>query len=306
MEKLLIIDGSAIMHRAYHALPPFTAPDGTPTNVLFGFAKMLISLAQQIKPQYLIVAFDTPKPTFRKALFKEYQAQRPKADNDYIVQVPLVQKFLNLAGVAIDFREGFEADDVIGSLTAKAREHNLQTFVATGDKDMLQLVGENVTLVMPKKGVSDLHFVDEKGVVAKLGVKAQEIIDYKALVGDASDNYPGVKGIGPKRAATLLSEYQTFEGIYANLDKIDERTRNLLVTNRENGQISKRLAQIKTDLDLEFDLGKARFGGLTDNPQLTEFLEKLALRSLRKLLSVSKSVVKEEVDKRTNNQLSFF
>lgn len=309
-QKLLVIDGSAILHRAFHALPPFTAPDGTPTNALFGFAKMLLSLVDQVKPEYLTVCFDSPVPTFRKKLLATYQSQRPKTPDEYKVQVPLTQKFLDKANIAHFFLAGFEADDVIGSLVRSAEKENpdLSVYVVTGDKDLFQLVNRQTTVLVPRSGVSNVLYMDSAAVKAKMGIEPAQIIDYKALVGDPSDNYGGIKGIGPKRATDLLLKYGSVENIYNHMDDIDEKTKNLLLEHRSDALLSQELATIKTDLDLGVGLDRLRLNIQKPSSELSEFLNSLSLQSIKNQLYRTKPLQKAVPVpvKKKDNQLSFF
>ncbi len=302
MKKFMIIDGSAILHRAFHALPPFTAPDGTPTNAVHGFIKMFLSLVDKLEPDYVAVAFDTPKPTFRKKLLATYQAHRPKAPEEFKVQVPLVQEFLDKAGVAKFLVEGYEADDVIGTIV-RHRDGTLKKYVVTGDKDMLQLVDQETMVIMPVKGVSALEYMDSEAVMEKLGVSPEQVIDYKAMVGDSSDNYVGIRGIGPKKAAELLKKYGNLEEIYRQADSLDLKTRGLLAEHREDALLSKELATILTDLDLGFDLEKCRLKMDPKNQALLDYLDRLSLRSIKKQVTGRRVPA---VDKEEDNQLSFF
>lgn len=308
-ETLVIVDGSAIIYRAYHALPSFTAPNGTPTNAVYGFAKMLLSLSDKLNPQYLSVAFDTPKPTFRKKILPSYQAQRPKAPDDFKVQIPLVQEFVQKTKISSYLKEGYEADDVIGSIAKNQNQSNLNVYVVTGDKDMLQLVDKQITVIMPVKGVSTLDYYDIERVKVKIGIEPSQIVDYKALMGDPSDNYPGVRGVGPKTAIKLLKQYQTLEGIYKNLDQIDDKVAKLLKKHQEEAWLSQELAQIRTNIKTGFSLNKSRYQIKTPSPELIEFLEKLGLYSLKKQITKRNKTDQREakqVDKKRKKQLSFF
>jgi DNA polymerase I len=305
MKKLLIIDGAAVLHRAFHALPPFTAPDGTPTNALHGFIKIQLSLVDRIEPEYLAVAFDTPKPTFRKKLLKTYQAQRPKASEEFKVQVPLVLEFLKLINVPVYMLPGFEADDVIGTIVKK-KIKDLHKYIITGDKDILQLVDETTTVVMPKKGVSEMGFYNEQIVVERMGVSPKQIVDFKALVGDSSDNYKGVKGIGPKKAQTLLYKYGNLNSIYEHLDELDSRTRGLLLESKDNAYLSQTLAKIRTDLETDFKLKDCLLDFNTKTEELNNFFDKWSLRSIKKQVERKQKNKQSSVDKSDDNQLSFF
>jgi len=317
---LIVVDGSAILYRAFHAIPLFTAPDGTPTNAVYGFIKMLLSLSDKFKPEFLSVALDTPKPTFRKKLLPSYQAQRPKAPDELIIQIPLIEKFLKKAQISYYSKAGYEADDVIGSIVKTQNKPGLNTYVITGDKDMLQLVDSRITVVMPIKGVSILNYYDKDKVKEKFGITPDQIIDYKALMGDPSDNYPGVKGIGPKTATGLLERYQTLESVYKNLEQIGGRTSKLLKQHQEDAWLSQELARIRIDLKTGFSFKKSRCQTKKPSPELIEFLKRLGLYSIEKQL-IKKSdsslrsrqsqssigqIKSKQVDKNKKNQLSFF
>lgn len=252
MGKLLIIDGNAIMHRAYHALPPLTDKIGQPVNAVYGFYSMLIKVLEDQKPQYLIVCFDRPKPTFRKALYSGYQAHRPKMVDGLSSQFVIMHEALERSHITIDEVDGYEADDLIGTLAVqtqdkKLKEKNLEVVILTGDRDLLQLVNAHVKVLAPVKGISEMTIFDEAKVEERFGIKPKQIVDYKALIGDASDGYPGISGIGPKTATNLLSEFGDFENIYANIAKINPKIALKLAKDAEQGALAKKLATIVTD-----------------------------------------------------------
>lgn len=312
-KKLLVIDASGIIYRAYHALPNFNNASGVPTNAVYGFIKMVLSVIDTLKPDYFALCFDTPGKTFRNNLSKDYQAQRPSPPDDLKRQFPLVQEFVNLSGLPTFLAEGFEADDVIGTVAVYAQTHmkNVKTFIVTGDRDILQLVNNNTTVVMPKVGVSSMEFVDEEGVVKKLGVPSNKIVDYKALVGDPSDNYHGVRGIGPKKAIQLLSKYGTFAGIYEHLNELDEKTRNLLTTYKADADMSYLLAKIETNVPLKLKENQFVFHKLAPSNELIAYLDKYSLRSIKMQMlgekKESKKVQSDKpIDKLAADQLSFF
>ncbi|HVZ11426.1 MAG TPA: 5'-3' exonuclease H3TH domain-containing protein [Patescibacteria group bacterium] len=252
----MIIDGSAMVHRAYHAMPPFTTSSGTPTGATSGFFNMLLKLLQQMKPKYLFVAFDRPKPTFRQQLYVGYQAQRPKMESDLSEQFRSIIEILDKAKITQVGIDGFEADDIIGTVSARAQNMDEVVYIVTGDRDMLQLVDKETFLLMPVKGISEVILHDMNSVREKYGVEPSQIIDLKSLTGDASDNYPGVPGIGPKTAANLIAQYGNFENIYKHLDDIATKNKNLaqkLIDGSESGNISHKLATIVRDVPLKCD-----------------------------------------------------
>jgi len=298
MKRLVLIDGHAILHRAYHALPPLTTSAGELVNAVYGFTTMLLRVVDELKPNYLIVAFDTPKPTFRHAEFVGYQAQRPKMEDELAGQIEKVQRIVRALGIPIFAVEGYEADDVIGTLAKRAAKRKIEVVIATGDRDMFQLIGPEIKIYAPVKGMSEARIFDYQAVEEKMGVKPEQMVDYKSLVGDPSDNYPGVPGIGPKTAAQLLHQYQTMDNLYKHLDKLSEVQAQKLVEGKESAELSRKLARIMVDVPIELDLEKAQFV-LTDEEKARaiEEFKVLGFRSLMERLggeSKSKSKPKKE------------
>ncbi len=276
MNRLVLIDGNAILHRAYHAIPPLTAPDGTLVNAVYGFASMLVKIHENLQPTHMAVAFDRPKPTFRKSMFEGYQAKRPKMDEELVGQIERVHELVSAFGIPIFEKDGYEADDVIGTLSQNTSGID-QVIIVTGDRDILQLVVDQKVLVyMPTKGLSEAKLYGEKEVVERMGVSPTQIPDYKGLAGDSSDNYPGVDGIGPKTAIKLLTKYKTLE----KLLKSDELTQE----QKESAQLSYDLATIRRDVPLETDIVPV---GSLATPAVLAFLERLHFHSLLKKLKRS-------------------
>src|ERR1035437_9417875 len=239
MKKLVLIDGNAIIHRAFHALPPLNSKDGQPTNAVYGFFMMLLKIIDDLQPEYLVVCFDKKAPTFRKQLYVGYQATRPKPSDDLIPQFDMVHKALDEAKVKHFEIDGYEADDLIGTISKKAKEKNLQTIIVSGDRDLLQLINSKVLMLAPIAGMTKMTLFDEVKVREKYGLEPWQIVDYKALVGDASDNYPGGTGIGPKTASTLLNKYQTLEGIYQHLGELSPQIQKKLANDVEQAALAK-------------------------------------------------------------------
>lgn len=292
---LLLIDGNALMHRAYHALPPFKTKDGLPTNAVYGFLSMLQKAIVDFKPTHLAVCFDTPTPTFRKKIFAKYQAHRPILDDQLKLQMPLVRETLDKAGITRLEKPGFEADDLIGTITAKLKKPDTRIFIFTGDKDILQLVSDKVFVLAPLIGLANVKLYDRGEVKKRFSLTPEQIPDLKGLMGDSSDNYSGAKGIGPKTAGQLLLQFQTIDNLYKNLGRVkNQRIRKILDVHKENIFLSKQLATIKTDVDLKFDFDKTRFTGF--QPELKNHLEKLEIYSLIKRLFQEK---KEKPVKKT-------
>lgn len=259
MKKLILIDGNAILHRAYHAYPPLTNNKGMVINAVYGFFAMLFSIITDQAPSYLIVCFDRAAPTFRQAMFAGYQQGRPTLPDDFVPQILLIHELLEKMSVNIFELDGYEADDMIGTLATKAvKEKNLEVVIVTGDRDMLQLVNKKVKILMPLVGISKTVLMDEKAVEQKYEVSPAQFIDYKALIGDASDGYPGVSGIGPKTASNLIRQYGTFENLYENIPNLPEKVGLKLATDAEQAALAKKLAAIITDAPISLDLEKCK------------------------------------------------
>lgn len=295
MDTLLIIDGNAIMHRAYHALPPFKTKSGIPTNVIYGFFGMLGKALEIFKPTHVAICFDTAKKTFRQKLLKEYQSQRPPLPDDFKQQIPLLQDLLDKAGLFREEQDGLEADDMIGTISQMANGRKMRTLILTGDKDIMQLVNKHTFVISPKFGLTEITLYDEDAVKEKLGVTPAMIPDYKALVGDPSDNYPGAKGIGPKTAIALLDKFGTVEDLLKNVNKLEEgRQKELIKENVENIILSKKLSVIVTDADIQFDFDNAKFDGFSQT--FKEELQKYEMKSLVARLFKDKPIEKKTVE----------
>lgn len=262
MFRLVLIDGNAILHRAYHALPPLTNQKGEPTHAVYGFIAMLLRVIEDLKPSHLAVTFDRPKPTFRKKMFEAYQAHRPKMEEALSSQVEKVHTVVSAMNIPVYEADGFEADDVIATLTSQVlrvkhdakSELPSEVVIVTGDRDLLQLVNDKVKLYMPVKGVNEAKLFGEKEAEKRMGVVPALVPDFKALAGDASDNYPGVAGIGPKTAITLLKKFGGIKQIYQKLNQVEkESVREKLVKDKENAFLSFKLAHVIDTAPVQFD-----------------------------------------------------
>ncbi len=258
MKKFVIIDGNAIVHRSYHAVPKtLTSPMGELTNATYGFVSILFGILEYENPDYLAVAFDMKGPTFRHADFAAYKGTRKKTDDALIAQFPRVREVLEKIGVPIFGKEGLEADDFLGIVSEElVKEQDVRLIIVTGDQDALQLVGDKVEVVAPISGYTKVKRYDRASVMEKLGVWPEQIPDYKGLRGDSSDNIPGVHGIGEKTAATLLAKFGSVENIYENIDEVEpERIRELLKKNKDMAFLSKKIATIlRKDSGFEVNL----------------------------------------------------
>jgi len=308
MVTLLLIDSNGLMHRAYHALPLLTSQNGQPTNIIYGFFSMLYRTINELKPDYLAAVFDTPKPTFRNKLFADYQIQRPKIEDSFAVQIPLLKEGLDIGGIKRLEKDGFEADDIIGTLSTNfSSKDNLKIVIFSSDKDILQLIKPNVSVIAPKTGISDFILYQKEEVIKKLNIAPEQIVDYKALAGDPSDNYPGAKGIGPKTAVQLINQFGTIDQIYKNIDQIkSKRLKEILLKGKESVFLSKKLAQILTNVDIKVNLEELKFTGFND--QLKNFFETYQIYSLVKRVfnNQKEKLIKKKATDNQDNQISLF
>ncbi|NBT58742.1 DNA polymerase I, partial [bacterium] len=276
--KLIIIDGSSYFFRAFFAIQHLSNSKGFPTNAIYGFTNMLLKVLDVEKPEHLVIAFDTPKPSFRKEIYPEYKANRESPPEDLIKQIPEILKMVDAFRIKRMQLEGAEADDVIATLADRAVKAGYEVDIITGDKDLMQLVTDKITLYDTMKDKR----VDPAGVVEKFGVKPEQVVDFLALMGDASDNIPGVTGVGEKTAAQLISEFGSLENLYANLDKIkQEKRRETLKNEKKIAFLSQELARVKRDLDIDWSWDDCRYRG-PDPEKLKVLLEEFEFSQLMK------------------------
>lgn len=283
MSKLVLIDGNAILHRAYHALPAnLTTDSGQQINAVYGFISMLLRVITDLKPTHIAVAFDTAKPTFRHVDYVGYQAHRPRTDSELSSQFEIAYKVLDAMDIPTYKLAGFEADDVIGTISHQVKNID-EVVIVTGDRDILQLVDDkrDIKLYMPVRGLTDAKLYGEKETFERMGVKPNQIIDYKALVGDPSDNYPGVAGIGPKTANGLIEKYGDVDNIYKHLGDIPERTSKKLAEGAEAAGVSRKLATIVKDVPITFKIEDAARWDVDSHKTLTLF-QKIGFKTLTK------------------------
>lgn len=281
-KKLVLIDGNAIMHRAYHALPPLSTKKGELVNAVYGFASTMLSVIENLKPDYIAASFDLAGPTFRHEAYKEYKATRTKAPDEFYRQIPRVKEFVKDFNIPIFEKEGYEADDIIGTLTKQAEKtEEVEVVIVTGDLDTLQLVSGKTSVYTMRKGLSDSVIYDEEKVRERYNLEPIQIIDYKGLRGDPSDNIPGVKGIGEKTATELLVKYGTVEKIYQSLSEIKDSVKEKLERDRLKAFMSKKLATISTDVPVKLELEKTRVHDF-DREKLVNLFKELNFYSLIK------------------------
>lgn len=292
MERLVLVDGHALVFRAYYAFPAsLTDKQGKQVNAIYGFTSMLLTIIKEQHPEYLAVAFDMDKPTFRHLEFVGYKAQRPETDVELTDQLDRVREMVRALNIPIFQVEGFEGDDVIGTLARQACElkSDLETVIVTGDKDALQLICDRVKVYVPARGKVPGKIYDEQAVEERFGFKPKQMIDWKALAGDASDNIKGVVGIGQKTAANLVKKYGQVEGIYKEIDRIGGAVQKKLIDGYEDAARSKKLVTIVTDVPITLNLTACKVSDY-DNKKAAQLLTDLGFNSLIKKLPPSTKV----------------
>lgn len=303
-KKLILIDGNAIIHRSYHALPPFTTKKGELVNAVYGFASTVISIIAKFQPEYIIATFDLAGPTFRHLDYAEYKATRVKADEALYAQIPRVKEVVRAFGIPICEASGFEADDVIGTLTKKAEEstENLEIIIVTGDMDTLQLVSDKTKVYTMRRGLTDAVLYGKPEIFDRYSLLPEQLIDYKGLRGDPSDNIPGVKGVGEKTAIDLLKTYGTLEGVYEHLGEIKKTLQEKLEKDKMMAIKSKELATISKGAPVELELEKSVTREY-DKPTLLALFDELNFHSLKKRLGgAEKNAGENTVENKTKKE----
>jgi DNA polymerase I len=312
MKTLILVDGHAILHRAYHAYPHLTTSQGELINAVYGFTSIILSALNQFEPDYVAVAFDKKAPTFRHKEFKEYKAHRPETDKELVDQIPRVYEVVKSLNIPIFAKNGYEADDIIGTIARQAeRSKNLEVVIITGDKDALQLLDDQVKVFMPGRGKIPSKMYDQKLFKEKYEFDPIYLIDFKALAGDPSDGIPGVRGIGPKTAQKLIKKYQLVEKVYEHLGKADLKPNMLskLKSSKKLAMLSKKLATIETKAPIKLDLQKCCLLDY-DKDKVKSLFEKLEFTSLISKLpgknndENNKAAKNEKKD--NNNQMELF
>ncbi len=283
-KRLVLIDGHAVIFRAYYAFPQsLRTTDGDLANAVFGFASILFKVIEELQPSHIAVAFDMGKPTFRHKEYVGYKAQRPEVDKELVEQIDKVMEVVKAVNIPQFGVEGFEADDVIGTLSRQVDE--TEVVIVTGDQDAMQLVNEKVKVYLPARGRVPAKMYGVKEVEERYGFSPLQMIDYKGLAGDASDNIPGVRGVGPKTATNLLNQFKSVEGVYESLDKavkegkISKGVGEKLLNDYENAVLSKKLATIVLDVPVTLELDACQTYDY-DREKAREFFEDLGFRSM--------------------------
>ena len=276
MKKIALIDGYGFVFRAYHSLPPLSRNDGTPVGAVFGFTNMLIKLVASLEVSHLAVVFDSGSKTFRNEIYPKYKTNRPPCPEDLIPQFSIVRECVEALNIAVIEKIGFEADDIIATIAKKSAQENFQVIIVSSDKDLMQLVDNNISMFDAMKN----KFIGFDEVYEKFMVKPDKVLDVLALMGDASDNVPGVKGIGPKTASELINEFGSIENLYQNLDHIkQEKRRKVLQENQENAFLSKKLIQLDENVNLGIEIDDLKSKNLEPN-KLISFLDNQGFKSL--------------------------
>lgn len=292
-KKLMIVDGNALIHRAFHALPPLKNQAGELVNAVYGFTTILFRALKDLRPSHAVITFDVAGGTFRNKQYAEYKAHRKTQPDELYAQIPMVKDLVHAMGIPTVELKGFEADDVIGTISKQLdKKSDILSIIVTGDMDTLQLVDDNTKVYTMRKGIADTIMYDAKAVMERYGLAPSQMIDYKALRGDPSDNIPGVRGIGEKGAVTLLQKFGSLEGVYKNLQEVTpDGLRKKLEDGKEDAQMSKELATIVTNAPITFSIGDAELKG-ADREAIVKELQRFGFRSLLTQIDQIPGIVK--------------
>ncbi|NEZ45652.1 DNA polymerase I [Clostridium niameyense] len=294
-ERLLILDSNSLLNRAFYALPDFMTAEGIHTNAVYGFMTMLLKMKEEIKPNYIVATFDRKAPTFRHNAYKDYKAGRKKMPDELAEQFPIVKELLTYLAINIFEIDGFEADDLIGTLSVFAESKGIDVYVVTGDKDALQLATDNVHVVITKKGITEKEIYDKNRMIEEFGVTPKEFIDVKGLMGDSSDNIPGVPGIGEKTAFKLIKEYKSIENVLENIESLrGKKLKENLIEYREQAIFSKKLATIMCNVPIDINLEDIKSKEEYDVDKIREMFVKLQFKSLMDKIPYGNKNIKEE------------
>lgn len=290
MKKMLLMDGNNMLFKAYHATSygrMMTTSNGIPTNAVYGFVMMIQKAMEMIQPDVVLVAWDSGKPTFRHKEYEAYKGKRKEVDQELIVQFPMAREYLDAAGIPRYEQDGIEADDIIGTMAKRYPDYQIN--ILSSDKDLWQLIDPTTNIYVMKKGLTDIVVMDEAALQESMGISPLQIIDLKGLMGDASDNIPGVKGVGEKTALKLLQEYHSLEGVYEHIEEIKGKLKEKLEVDRENAFLSKHLATILTDADLPFQAEELTFHGYQE--RMHDFFVKYEMNSFIKKTQTTKKEI---------------
>ena len=293
--RLALIDGMAVLHRAYHAYPKLNSPEGEVVNAVYGFSAILLNVIKSLRPSHIAVAMDVKGKTFRHKLYEEYKGTRKKTDVELIEQIPKTYELIKTFNIPLLAKPGYEADDVLATIVEQVElGADDEIYIVTGDMDILQLVKDGVFVYAAKIGQNNNVIIDKEGVVRKFGVGPELVVDYKALVGDVSDNIKGVTGVGPKTTIKLLKEYGGLDEIYNHLDEMDSKLRDRLERGRKSAYLSQELARIVRDVPVEFKLTDCELADY-DREKVIELFERYGFKSLINKLNGSREMEPKKV-----------
>lgn len=280
MERLILIDGNSLANRAFYALPLLMNKKGVYTNSVYGLTQIMLRILKELNPDYLLVAFDAGKLSFRNEKYEEYKGTRMKTPHELTEQFPLIKELLDNLGLSYYEQAGYEADDIIGTVSDYADKLGIETIIYSGDKDLFQLISDTTTVHITRKGISEMDVFDREALISEYGLKPSQMIDFKGLMGDSSDNIPGVPGVGEKTALKLLHEYGTMENVFANIENVSgKRLKENLTEYQDRAVLSKWLATIERDVPMDLQLDNYRIGE-TDTEKLADFFRRLGFKSL--------------------------
>ncbi len=286
-KRLIIIDSNALLHRSFHALPPLMTKSGQETGAVYGYLLTLFKAIGDLKADYIVACFDTKAPTFRHEMYLEYKAQRPVTPSGIISQIPVAKEVLAAFGIPVFAKEGVEADDLIATICKKVSD--MEIYIVSGDLDNTQLINENIKVYTLGKGIKDTVIYDINKVVERFGVNPNQMVDFKALTGDPSDNIPGVEGIGKKTAAEIIQKYGSIKNLYEELATdtavLKPKVKEMLKINKESALMSRDLAQMKNDVDIDFKIEDCKFVTFDKN-KVIEIFKKLDFNSLINRLDI--------------------
>lgn len=309
--KFLIIDSNALLHRSFHALPPLTTKEGEQTGAVYGFLLTLFKALNDMKPDFIAACFDTPAPTFRHEKFKEYKAKRLPAPEEFYQQIPKVKDVLSALSIPIFEKEGLEADDLIATISKRVPRAQVypetETYILTGDLDTLQLVNKNTKVYTLGKGIKETIIYNKEKVAGRFGIEPSQMVDFKALAGDPSDNIPGVPGVGKVTATRLLKKFKNLDNLYQKIEKeknqdIKPKLKESLLLNKEQAFFSRVLAKARKDAPIDFDIKKCKFGQF-DRKKIEEILKRLEFYSLLKRIP---EVLNRTKEIKNNNDRKLF
>lgn len=280
MKKFIILDSNAIIHRAYHALPPLKTEDGRLANAVYGFTAVLLKIIKELKPDYLAATFDVSGITFRNKVYKQYKAKRIKPPQELYDQIPLIKKMVACLNIPIYKKKGVEADDIIGTIVSRVEKQDIKCIIVTGDLDTLQLVSKKVGIYALKSGIKKSVIYDEKAVKERYGLLPEQMVDFRGLKGDPSDNIPGIIGIGGKTAVKLIQEFGSLENLYdaLALSDLNPKLKARLLEYKEDAFLSRQLSRLDKDVKINFNLKKCQWGKYNKTKAI-RFLESLSFYS---------------------------